>query len=341
MRGGGTHPRDATPPHGDDPARMRDGAHAPFESARCASPDAPPHTPPCPVDVARHRKFWTRHVAMLPGAYAGADDQRMTLAYFCVGGLDLLGQLDAITDEQRHAYIDWVYAQQLAPSHGGGFRGAPVGDSPGHIAMTYTAILLLAMLRDDFSRLSRHGIRRFVRALQQADGSFLSAQDAAERDVRFSYCACAVAYLMDDWSMLDTDAAVRYMLSCQHYEGAFAQQPHLESHGGSTYCCVAALALAGRLHELTRRPQLEAWLLARQVPGSGFQGRLEKPQDACYSFWCGASAQILGCHAFIDAASDVRWLLAAQSPLGGIAKVPGERPDVLHSYLSWLLCLPR
>jgi hypothetical protein len=39
-----------------------------------------------------------------------------------------------------------------------------------HLIMTYTALLSLSILRDDFSRLDRPGILKFLRACQRADG---------------------------------------------------------------------------------------------------------------------------------------------------------------------------
>lgn len=201
--------------------------------------------------------------------------------------------------------------------------------------MTYTALLALAILRDDFARVDKDAVKMHVRNLQQPDGSFLSTPGWTEHDVRFTYCAFAVAYMFNDWSMLDMNQAIEYIRRCQNYEGAFAQEPGLESHAGSTYCVVGALTLAQRLDVLNDRTKLERWILSRQVPLSGFQGRVEKTADTCYSFWCGATAMMLGCHAAIDAASDVAFLLSAQSPMGGIAKVPDHHPDVLHSYLSY------
>lgn len=44
--------------------------------------------------------------------------------------------------------------------------------------------------------------------------------------------------------------------------------------------------------------------------------------------------QILGAHQHIDARPDAAWLLSAQHPIGGFGKVPGEPPDLLHSYLG-------
>ena len=60
----------------------------------------------------------------------------MTFAYFCLGALDLLQQLDAgVSQSEREAYTSWVYGQQicmycscvnmLASELGGGFRGSP------------------------------------------------------------------------------------------------------------------------------------------------------------------------------------------------------------------------
>lgn len=38
----------------------------------------------------------------------------------------------------------------------------------------------------------------------------------------------------------------------------------------------------------------------------------------------------------MDAGADAAWILSAQSPIGGIAKTPGQPPDVLHSYLGYV-----
>ena len=46
-------------------------------------------------------------------------------------------------------------------------------DAP-HIIMTYTALLSLAILRDDFSRLDRPGLIRFLRSCQKPNGRSVS-----------------------------------------------------------------------------------------------------------------------------------------------------------------------
>jgi geranylgeranyl transferase type-1 subunit beta len=94
--------------------------------------------------------------------------------------------------------------------------------------------------------------------------------------------------------------------------------------GGTSYCAIASLHLAGRLQSLPRSERTLDWLVHRQVPleahmldgedvssesdpeGDAFlrdlvdgkrevvgcQGRPEKLPDACYSFWVGGSIEV-------------------------------------------------
>ena len=278
----------------------------------------------------------------------------MTLGYFCIGALDLLNFLEEKIDKQeRQEYIDWIYDQQLDQSFGGGFlpgpylrrdhyasqnssQSIPSGSRPnGNLAMTYTALLNLAMLGDDFVRLDRNAIRLHLRSLQQSDGSFTPSLGQDECDCRFVYCAFAVCSMLNSWDSIDVEAAVAFLHSSRSYDGAFAQGPGQESQGGSTYCAVASLSLANKLDTIHNPEHLLSWLTARQQQKQGgFNGRIEKDEDACYSFWCGASLKILGSHHLIDSKADTDWLLSCQTKMGGIAKVPDEIPDVMHSYLS-------
>lgn len=41
----------------------------------------------------------------------------MTLAFFCLGALGLLGELDnSISQQNKSDWIDWIYAQQVLPT---------------------------------------------------------------------------------------------------------------------------------------------------------------------------------------------------------------------------------
>lgn len=56
----------------------------------------------------------------------------------------------------------------------------------------------------------------------------------------------------------------------------------MESHGGTTYCALAALQLSGQMNLLSSKQleKIKRWLLFRQ--DGGFQGRPNKPIDSCW-----------------------------------------------------------
>jgi geranylgeranyl transferase type-1 subunit beta len=68
--------------------------------------------------------------------------------------------------------------------------------------------------------------------------------------MRFVFTVSAVSTLINDWSGIDIEKTVSYIKASLGYEFAFGQGPGQESHGGSTYCAVAALALMNRLDAL-------------------------------------------------------------------------------------------
>ena len=81
-------------------------------------------------EIQKHIRYFRAMLATLPAPYASLDTNRITVAYFCVSGLDILGAIDQVDREQ---VIKWVYALQVcgptarsrAPSTRAGFgRGA-------------------------------------------------------------------------------------------------------------------------------------------------------------------------------------------------------------------------
>jgi geranylgeranyl transferase type-1 subunit beta len=157
---------------------------------------------------------------------------------------------------------------------------------------------------------------------------------------------------------MDVEKARDYVLKAMGYDFAYGQSPFEESHGGSTYCAVASLALMGQLSGLgfpsrgikeaagyanasneaspalsTQAQGLLHWLIQRQI--SGFQGRINKPQDSCYSWWIGASLQILGYFDMVETVHLKGFILSCQHfATGGFAKEPEAHPDALHTYFS-------
>jgi len=75
------------------------------------------------VLVQKHVQFALRCLRLLPQPYQSEDATRMSLAFFALSTLELLGALqEKVVSKEKEDYVNWIYAQQL-PS--GGFRGSP------------------------------------------------------------------------------------------------------------------------------------------------------------------------------------------------------------------------
>ena len=281
--------------------------------------------------------FLKRCIACFPEYYEGNTTNHLTLMYFTLGSLQLLGKDGGMTDDDRVKMKEYIYAQQCVT---GGFEGGPLGAGKyrrSSVANTYVALAMLRMLGDDLAGVNRDALLGELRTLQMEDGNFLSALidgEAGESgDLRFVYSACAISYMLKDWSGIDKEKAIEFILACQNLDGAFGQLPCLESHGGSTYCALAALALMGALDRLERKKDLICWLVMKQT--TGFCGRVNKIPDACYAFWVGASLKILGVYDHVvNKNALIGFMDSCQSSKGGFAKYPKVYPDILHTYCS-------
>ncbi|KZO96764.1 terpenoid cyclases/Protein prenyltransferase [Calocera viscosa TUFC12733] len=288
-----------------------------------------------------HVAHCVRCLRGLPDAAVEADCMRMMVAYYCLSSLDLLSGLDEkVSKDEKSDWITWIWSQYISDDQLAGFRGAPfltgpsaAAQEPPHILMTYTALLSLAILRDDFSRLDRRRLIAFLKQTQLADGSFEPWLGSGEGgDVRIIYGALAICRMLNSWTGIDLQSTVAYIQACRAHDGGYGQTPHAEANGGATYCAVAALELASQPLQGKERDHTLSWLAHRQK--DGFQGRTEKEQDACYSFWCGAAIALLGSADLVDRDSNAQFLMGCQFKLGGFAKAIGEFPDPLHTYLS-------
>ncbi|KAF9937594.1 Geranylgeranyl transferase type-1 subunit beta [Mortierella alpina] len=361
--------------------------------------DAQPEQQQGPVfEREKHIQYFKRTLQMLPEPYSSMDTHRMSLGMFALGGLELLGVLEEVVSEaDRKAWIEWVYSQQRIPAENAveneesdpnaalyGFGGGPfsglafqerdnVQDNRGcdcgphtttydtsHITMTYTALLILLILGDDLSRVAKEPILRALRKLQQPNGSFVPCLTDCESDLRFTFCAAAVSYMLNDWSGINQTTMLQYIRDCQTYEQGFSQSPHQEAQGGPSYCAVATLGLLGQEALQDQRTMLRdevsgedeeaferrkaragfvdkegvrRWCLQRQV--TGFQGRINKATDTCYSFWVGGALAVIGSMDLVNYSCNRGYLMETQHKMfGGFGKWVGTYPDVLHSYMG-------
>ncbi|XP_018576934.1 geranylgeranyl transferase type-1 subunit beta [Anoplophora glabripennis] len=276
------------------------------------------------------------------------ETNRSVLMYFALSGLDLLNQLDSLTEQRKQYIIDWIYSLQVVNEKElvSGFQGSTTlitkenqgKNSPykwAHIANTYSCLNSLIILGDNLSRVNRKAILNSLRALQLPNGSFKGAKDGVEDDMRFVFCAACICYILDDWSAIDVELMVNFILKSISYDGGIGQGPELESHCGSTFCAIACLALSKNLHRLTKAQfhALRRWLLLRF--DYGFNGRPNKPVDTCYSFWTGGALKILDAYQFIhDNKNNPLYVLMTQDKYGGFSKWVNTVPDPMHTYFG-------
>ncbi|KAL8747436.1 MAG: hypothetical protein Q9190_000697 [Brigantiaea leucoxantha] len=229
---------------------------------------------PSTFDKSRHTKYFLRCLkTYLPSAYTVNDSQRMTLAFFTVSALDILGSLETETTlTERQAYIEWIYGCQHPDGGFRGFTGTDMADKrsplnahwdPANIAATYFALAALLVLGDDLQRVARRKCLLWIKKLQLEDGAFGEALEEdgrvqGARDVRFCMCATGIRWMLRrdgqdsenstpdiDVEQLATFVRAAQMGFCKTYEGGFGRSPFEEAHAGWTYCAVSTLSLLG------------------------------------------------------------------------------------------------
>lgn len=110
---------------------------------------------------------------------------------------------------------------------------------------------------------------------------FSKFQFSGEVDTRFTLCAFASCHLLDNLQALNIPSAVQFLMRCYNTDGGFGTRPGSESHSGQIYCCVGALAIAGRLEDIDRDRTAE-WLAFRQCDSGGLNGAFI---FSSYIFW--------------------------------------------------------
>lgn len=51
-----------------------------------------------------------------------------------------------------------------------------------------------------------------LRTLQLENGCYTGAKDGTESDMRFVFCAACISYILDDWTGMDVDKTVDFIL---------------------------------------------------------------------------------------------------------------------------------
>jgi len=143
--------------------------------------------------------------------------------------------------------------------------------------------------------------------------------------------------------------AISYVQACANFDGGYGVSPGAESHAGQIFTCVGALAITGQLH-LIDKDRLGGWLSERQLNNGGLNGRPEKLEDVCYSWWVMSSLAMIDRVHWIDGTKLAKFILQCQvwlsrlhvscadgdqdGEVGGLADRPGDMVDVFHTFFG-------
>jgi len=253
---------------------------------------------------------------------------RLNGLYWGLTALHLLGHPEALP---RQETIEFVFSCQ---HESGGFGAAPGHDA--HMLYTISAIQILATV-DALEELEhRHpsGRRRvgdYIARLQDPVSGTFAGDEWGETDTRFLYAALNGLSLLGLLHLVDVPKAVNHVKACANFDGGYGVSPGAESHAGQIFACLAALSIAGRL-DLVDRDRLGGWLSERQLENGGLNGRPEKLEDVCYSWWVLSSLAMIGRSHWINDTKLTNFILRCQDPeLGGLADRPGDMVDVFHT----------
>ena len=167
------------------------------------------------LNTERHIKYWQRCLkTLLPTQYTTTDSTRMTLGFFILAALDLLGiGADTLPQKEQANIRDWILKCQHP---NGGFCGSPnhrfpdsyyvdVGHGkeqmdPANLPATCFALLSLSYV-GTFDQVKRVECLRWLRTLQREDGSFgeLVTQDGkiqGGKDMRYCMVAMAIRWML-------------------------------------------------------------------------------------------------------------------------------------------------
>ena len=69
---------------------------------------------PLQLMKAKHVKYSSRMLKILPECLSSMEATRMTLVYFTISSLDVLGDLNHVmSDAEKALCIDWIYRLQV------------------------------------------------------------------------------------------------------------------------------------------------------------------------------------------------------------------------------------
>ncbi|KAA8906432.1 terpenoid cyclases/protein prenyltransferase alpha-alpha toroid [Sphaerosporella brunnea] len=169
----------------------------------------------------------------------------------------------------------------------------------------------------------------YIRSSQSYDGG-ISEKPFGESHAGMTYCAIAALSLLgrlDASGLQSVDSLTKWLV---HRQVPFEEKDGMDEDDWQE------ILETGTEEEKEAAMRVERGADGRPIWG-GFHGRCNKKADTCYSFWVGASLEILKKLYLIDVNANRRFLLEkTKHVIGGFMKLPqpGGFPDILHSFLG-------
>jgi len=250
---------------------------------------------------------------------------RMQAMYWSLSTLFLLGKEDVADKE---AMVKFVLSCQ---AENGGF-GANVSHDP-DLTNTLAAIQILTLF-NCIDKIDVDKVTEFLVSMCLEDGSVKGDQWGLEIDSRFSYSVLLALNILGRASDVDVNKIAEHVGKCRNFDGGFGTVPGAESHAGQIFCGIAALCLANR-KDLIDAEAVCWWLAERQLPCGGLNGRPEKLQDVCYSWWVLSGLHALDRMNWIDKDALEAFILSCQDvDDGGISDRPEDMADIYHTFFG-------
>ncbi|KAK8202926.1 geranylgeranyl transferase-like protein type i beta subunit [Phyllosticta capitalensis] len=263
------------------------------------------------------------------------DPANVPATFFALSALVILG--DDLQRVKRRQCLEWLPKMQRAD----GSFGETMGEG-GHIEggqdprFGYCAAGVRWILRgnaegsvEGVRDINVQGLVRCIRQSETYDGG-ISEAPFHEAHAGFTYCAIgALAFLghLPTQTLADPELTVRWLVA--------RQTSRIEEDDSFDVEDAPIAPSMVKLQSLPSSEELEGLSSHPELPWAGFNGRCNKIADTCYAWWVGASLAMLDKLHLTSEGAMRRYLLdKTQHVVGGFGKLPGDPPDIYHSYLG-------
>lgn len=290
------------------------------------------------LDKQKHVNYILEIIIKKDMLYYLTEQIRVCTIFWAVNSLRMLK--DDNFDKIKEKTVKFI---KNCKNDDGGF-GGNIG-YPSTIMSTFYALMVLKLYGVKYTD---QDVIKYIMSMQDVDGKFIN-DDMREYDTRLDCCAILSLKLMETWINdtelsteissnflesvgFDKKKSINYLLSCYDNIGGFGQCPDSEAHAAQTFCCVSALRSLGALDYIDKE-KIAEFLAFRQCANGGLNGRINKKEDVCYSFWILATSKLIG-ESCINLEALHDFIFTCEGENGGFSDRNGNECDLYHLMFS-------